>query len=275
MTSIRKNINGDVVAAKKSGNIAKSKLHFIEADQYDDTQAFPAKTGQERGNIPLKNGEYWHSISAILDTVEMTWTGSVEEVATKITNETKFVLGGMDDNVFDLLEGGLGKGFYVVPEICLPDANVKYLLGNGCKPAKMVAFEGGSQKDKTGTTVTFRVECGELVSKYVGSITLQSPQTISVGTSFALTSNDTYQMASDTTGAEIATVSAITDADINRIITIKGGGGVDPMSIVDSGNIILNAGAAWVGDTGKQISFKILKTGGSAYSLVEVYGSRT
>lgn len=278
--SIRKNVDGNVVNGKKAGNLTKAKLYFIEADQYDDTLPFPAKNGRERGNIPLKAGEYWHAIKTILDSVEQKWTGAVDDVAAKITNTTTFILGGMDDEVFDLLENGIGKGFYVVFELCFPDETKRYLIGNGCKPAKMTAFEGGAQKDKTGTTVTFEVVCGELVSTYVGSITLQAPQAIAAdAVSFALTSNDTYEIANGAANTEIADVSAITDADVNRIITIKGGGGAGPSKIVAGGvassPFLLVGGAEWVGVAGSQISFRIMKDGAASYTLVEVYGSRS
>lgn len=278
--SIRKNINGDVVNGKKAGNLTKAKLYFLEADQYDDSLPFPPKNGRERGNIPLKAGEYWHTIKTILDSVEQKWAGTVDEVAAKITNTTTFILGGMDDEVFDLLENGIGKGFYLVFELCFPDETKRYLIGNGCKPAKMTAFDGGAQKDKTGTTVTFEVVCGELVSTYVGSITLQAPQAVTaIATTFALTSADTVQIAEGTTNAEIDNVTAITDADINRIITVKGGGGAGPSKIVSGGAtgapFILVGGEDWVGAAGSQISFRVMKDGTSSYTLVEVYGSRS
>lgn len=273
---LRNNIEGDVINGKKSGNLVKAKLYFIEEDQYDDTLPFPVKSGRERGNIPLKAGEYWHYIKSVLDTPEINWAGTVEEVAAKISNEMKFILGGMEADVFNLLENGIGKGFYVVFELCFPGETVRFLIGNGCKPAKMTAFEGGARKDYTGTTVTFKVECGELLCTYVGTITLQAPQTIAAdATTFALTSNDTYQLAEGTANTEITAVSAITDADINRVVTVKGGGGTGPSVITSGGSYILQEGADWVGDSGSQISFRIMKDGAATYKLVEIYGTRS
>lgn len=274
-TALRQNFNGDVVNGKKAGNLVKAKFYFLEENQYDDALPFPAKNGRERGNIPLKSGETWHYIKSILDTPETKWSGTVEEIAAKISNEFTFVLGSMDDAILDLLEDGIGKGFYVVFELCFPDETVRFLIGNGCKPAKMTAFEGGSLKDNTATTVTFKVECGELICKYVGSITLQAAQTIAAdATTFALTSNDTYKLATGTLNTGITAVSAITDIDIRRIITIVGVGGAGPSKIITGGSFLLNGGAAWIANSGAQISFRIMKNGAATYSLVEVYGSR-
>ena len=275
-TSIRKNVDGNVVNAKKAGNLVKAKFHFITEEQYDDSQPFPARNGRQRGNIPLNAGEYWHTIKSILDTPEIKWSGSVEEIAAKIGNEFVFVLGSMDDDIFNLLEGGIGKGFYIVPEVCFDTETKQYLIGNGCKPAKMVSFEGGALKDHTGTTVTFKVECGELLTEYVGALTTLAPQAIANdAVSFALTSNDTYQIAEGAANTEIANVTAITDADINRRITVKGGGGAGPSKIVTGGNFLLNGGTEWLGGAGASISLRIMKDGDASYKMVEIYGTRT
>lgn len=274
--ALRQNFNGDVVNGKKTGNLIKAKLYFIEEDQYDDALPFPAKNGRERGNIPLKSGEYWHYIKSVLDTPEVKWSGAIEEIAAKVSNEMTFVLGSMDDNIFDLLESGIGKGFYVVFELCFPGETPRFLIGNGCKPAKMTAFEGGALKDNTATTVTFMVACGELVCKYVGSITLEAPQGVTAdATTFALTGNDLYEIAPGTLETEITAISAITDADINRVITLKGGGGSGPSKVVSGGSFLLSGGEEWSAALGAQISFRIMKDGAATYSLVEVYGSRT
>jgi hypothetical protein len=273
---IRKNVDGDVVNTRKAGNLVKAKMYFLTDDQYDDSQPFPAANGRERGNIPLNSGEYWHYIKSVLDTPEVKWSGSIEEVAAKIANEITMILGGMEDDTFDLLQDGIGQGFYVVIELCFTDETVRFLIGNGCKPAKLTAFEGGAMKDYTGTTVTFKVECGEVLYKYVGAITLQDPQTIAADAiTFALTSNDTYEVATGTASTEIANVTAVTDTDINRIIVVKGGGGAGPSKIVTGGNFLLSGGEEWLGDAGEEISFRIMKDGDASYKLVEIYGTRT
>lgn len=275
-TSIRQNVDGDVINSRKSGNLVKALLYFITDNQYDEDQPFPLANGRERGNIPLKAGEYWHKIKLVLDSIEAKWNGTVEEVAAKITNELTFILGGMEDDVFTLLQNGIGQGFYVVFEMCFENETVRYLIGNGCKPAKMSAFEGGALKGYTGTTVTFMVECGELIHKYVGNTPTLAPQAItSDATTFALTSNPLYEIASGTTSAEITAVTAITDADVNRIVTVKGAGGTGPSKIVAGGSFLLNGGIEWIAEAGAEISFRIMKDGDASYKMVEIYGSRT
>lgn len=270
------NIDGDPANTQKAGKQVKAKMWFIEKDQVDDSQTFPARSGRQIANIPLKAGEYWHYIDSVLDSPEPKWSGQMGDVAATIKNELSFMLGGMSDEVFDLLEKGIGRGFYIVWQVC---ATGEYFLsGNACKPVRMTKFEGASDKDKTATSVTFDVECGEVWSKYVGNTPSAPAATIAANaTSVGLTSAQQYQLTSGSaSAAAITAISGVTDADVNRVITLLGSGGAYPSTIaVAATAFLLIGGATWAANTGKQISFKIFKSGTSTYSFVEVAGSRT
>jgi hypothetical protein len=267
--------NGNPGNQYNVGKQVKNKFYFISQDQYDDTISFPSRVGREIGNIPLKAGQYWNKIDTILDSPEIKWTGEQGDVASKINNELTFILGGMGDDIFTLLEQGIGKGFYLVFEVCA--TGDKFIAGNACKPVKMTNFDGGSGKDQTATTVTFKVECGEVWSKYTGNTPTQAAATVAAdATTIGLTSNPEYQLASGTSAAAAITAfTGTTDADINRIVTILGSGGSHPSTISNTATaFLLIGGAQWVANSGSQISFKIFKDGASSYKFVEVAGSR-
>ena len=259
----------------KVGKSVKAKIWIISEDQWDDTVAFPSRIGRERGNITLKAGEYWHYISTVLDSPEPKSTAEEGEIASMITNELKFVVGGMNANLLNLLETGIGKGFFVVWEIC--STGDKYLGGNGCKPLKLTNFEGGPGKDSTSWTLTFKNQCGEIWSTYTGNTPTQAAATLAAdATTITLTANPQYQLTTGTVAAVIMTsFTSVTDADIGRVVTILGSGGTYP-STIDAGNdFLLIAGAQWVALTGASIQFKIFKDGAATYAFVEVAGSRT
>jgi hypothetical protein len=259
-------IAGDPANELKVGKQVKNKLYFIEASQYDDNQTFP--TGNRSiGNIPLLSGQYWNTIEAVLDTPELSWKGTKGDLASTITNTAKFVLGGMGDDVFTLLEKGIGKGFYVVYEVC--STGEKWITGNGCKPAILKEFDGGSDKDKTGTTVTFECECGKMWVKYEGTTPTQAAATVAAdATTITMTSNPQYQLTNGTsTAANITAFTGVTDSDIGRIVTLLGSGGTHP-STIDTGDSFI-VGSTWTALSGKQISFKVYKDT-SVYKFVEV-----
>lgn len=269
-------VNGDPINQYKTGKQVKARMWFIEAAQFDDSQPFPSRINRQIGNIPLKNGEYWHYIDAVLDSPEPKWSGQMGDVAATIKNELSYILGGMSDDVFDHLERGIGRGFYIVWQVCA--TGDYFIAGNACKPVRMTKFDGASDKDKTATTVTFEVDCGEIYSKYIGN-TPSQPAAVVVAdaTTFVLTANSQYQLSSGiATAAAINAITGITDADVNRIITVLGSGGNHPSTISNTAvEFLLVAGAAWTSNAGSQISFKIFKDGAASYKFVEVAGSRT
>lgn len=260
---------------ERSGGQVRSKLYLLSADQWDDTQAFPAMVSRQRGNIPLKSGEYWHYIDSVLDSPEPKWSGEEGDVTVNINNELTFIVGGMPDAVFDLLEQGAGKGFFVVWEIC--SSGKKYIGGTGCKPLKLSNFEGGSTKDNTSTTITFKNTCPQLWCEYVGNTDLEPPSVVAADeTTIALTSKSAYELTSGTSAeANITGFTGVTDTDVGRVVTLIGTDGSYPAQISAGGDFYLNDGTTWEASSGAQIDFEIFKDGAGSYIYFEVAGSRT
>jgi hypothetical protein len=259
---------------KKVGRQVKARLWVLSEDQLDDTVPFPTRVNREIGDLPLKTGEKWHYIHAVYDSIRPTWAGEEGEIASQITNELPFVVGGMDDAVLDLLEKGLNKGFYIVWEICANGQ--RFIGGNGCKPMRLVSFEGRSNEESTSNNLVFRNQCGQIWSKYVGNTPTQDPQLVAAdATEITLTSNPRYQLTSGTAAAAVITgFAAVTDADINRTVTVMGSGGAHPSTIVAGGDFLLIGGVTWEAGAKKKISFRIFKEAASTYKFVEVSGTR-
>jgi len=266
------NIDGDPDNTQKIGKQIKARLWFIEQAQVDDTQQFPAAINGEVANIPLKAGEKWKYIDSVIDTPSLKWSGTQGEIAAVINTEITLIIGGMSTDIFNYLKIGIGKGFYVVLQICATSEN--YIGGNSCKPLRMTKFDGGSDKDKTATTITFANECGDILNKYVGSTPIADPVTVAAdATTILLTSNPVYQLTTAATSAKaITAITGTSDSDVGRIITLQGSGGAFPSTIAASATFLLIGGATWTANAGKQISFKIF--GGATYVFVEVAGSR-
>lgn len=270
------NISGDAGISQSAGKLVKAKVWFITQEQYDDEQAFPARNGREIGNIPLKAGEYWHYIKTqAITNPDAMIGGSLSDVGGTLSNELKLLLAGISDEVLTLIEEHMGKGFYIVFEVCA--TGKKYLGGGGCKPMVLQQPEGGFLNDKTSITLHFKNECGQLFSTYVGNTPTAAPADIAAAASFVLTANPQYKFATDAASTLCKSVTGITDLDVNRVITVFGGGGVGPTRLNQdaAGNILLIGGVNWIGNTGSQISLKIFKDGAATYKLIEIAGTRT
>jgi hypothetical protein len=277
MTVMKKvgNINGDVSNSKKAGKLVSSKIYILSEDQRNDLKPFPERINRGYGTIPLKPGEYWHYLKgAALASPELSIGGEMSDVGATLKNTVKIVCGGLPEELMTLIEEGVGSGFYIIVDIC---GVGRYIGGNGCKPMILQVPEGGAMSDKTSITLTFENQCGELFSKFTGTIQLQDPENIGAAAVAipVVSGNDNYYLESDSSGAVKANATGIADSDINRIITIIGGGGSSPSKIDGSGNFLLTGGETWIAKVGSQISFKIFKDGSDSYKLVEMAGSRS
>lgn len=268
------NVNS-VSNKQRTGRQVKSRLWIVSKDQVDDTVPFPTLNGDRtRGNIPLKAGEYWHYIDTVIDSPEPKWRGEEGDVATTLIQELPFIVGGMTDEVFNLLEQGAGKEFIIVWEVC--STGEIFGGGNGCKGLKLSTFEGGSTKDNTSTTITFTGQCGELWYRYTGNTPTQAPAVVAAdATEITLTSNPQYQLSDGgAAAAAITGFTGVTDSDINRVVTILGSGGSYPSTIAAANSFLLVGGETWTATEGARIDFKIFKDGPSSYTFVEVAGTR-
>lgn len=259
----------------KRGRKIKRKMWLLTADQWDDTQAFPARNGREVGDIPLKAGEYWHYVEMVSDGGDYKSVGESGDVAGTITNTFTAIIGGMDDKVLNLIEGGLNEDFFVVVEFC--DTGEKFLLGDGCKPIMLKSFDGGSTNDNTSWTIVFERINQLIWSDYIGNTTEQATDVVAIdAVTIPLTANSRYQLSSGAAAsATITSFTAVTDADVGRTVVIMGSGGAFPSDITDANDFLLESGVTWSGALGSQISFQIFKDGGATYKFVEVSGSRT
>lgn len=257
------------------GKQIKAKLWIISEDQWDESQGFPAKIDGERANIPLLNGEYWHYIKSVYMSPDMKSTGELGDMAATINNELIFNIRGSNKTIRSFLETGVGAGFFVVVEIC--STGEKTLLGSGCKPSVLSNFDGGPGKDQTGYVVTFKQESPELPCIYTGNTPAEAAEVVAAdATTIGLVANSRYQL---TTGSvsivNITDFTAVTDSDVNRIVTILGSGGTYPSTITSGNAFELIGGETWSALANKQISFKIFKNAGADYAFIEVNGSRT
>ena len=263
------NIAGNPDNEYKVGKRVKFRLWFIEQEQVD-IDNFPDSTGRDLGNIPLIAGQYWHYIDTVYDSVVPKSSGKMGDVAATITNELQFILGGNGDDIFNLLEQGVGRGFYVVWQVCA--TGDLFIGGNACKPLILTNFDWASDKDKTGATVTFTQECGKLWQTYTGNTpTLAASVVAANATTIALTSNPQYQLTDGTAAAAALTAFTGTgDSDVGRVVTILGSGGNHPSTLSNSATeFLLVGGTQWVALAGSQITFKIFKDGAADYKFIE------
>lgn len=257
-------------ADAKEPKQAAVKVYIVWHSQVDGSP--PARVGRDVGTIPLKAGEYWHYIES--EDAPMPSNSVSGDIGKLLGNKLEFIIGGMTDDVLNMLETGIGQKCYVVWEIC--STGNKYLGGNKCKPMKLTNFEAGGD-DYTGFKLTFENQCGELWSNYTGSITLEAASVVAAdATEIPLVANAGYQLTTGAAAAaEITSFINTTAADVKRVVTVYGSGGAWPSTIPSGNDFLLIDGVTWEALAGTQISFMIFKDAGAGYKYMEVAGSRS
>ncbi len=239
----------EVANTAKSGKQVKGRLWLLAYNQFDQDAGFPTRTGITYGNIPLKLLEKWHYIDVIEDTPEPMSSGELGDVAANLKNTLKFTVGGLSDNLIQLLEDGIGMKFYVVWQQC--NSGTKWLGGDACKPMKMISFSGGSSKDYTGFEITFENEGNKMYSKYSGNTPIAEPVTLAAdAAAIAFSAMAQQYQLTDGLAAPIAitSVSGVSATDDGKVFDVLGSGGSKPSTI--------SAGA--------------VKSGAATYSFIEV-----
>lgn len=260
---------------KKRGKLVKNRIYIIFEDQIDKEAVFAGPSGRNMPNIPLKAGEYWHFIETPHKTPPKPRSnGEGGDIASNLKNELEIVIGGYEDELMNFAENGCGLGALIVFELCA--TGEKFIGGTMCKPLLFDSFNWASE-DNTAMTCMFSNENGRLWLNYSGTTPLQAADTVNAdAVTIALTSNPQYQLTSGAAAAaSITGFSAVTDADVNRVVTLFGSGGAFPSTIETGNDFLLVDGATWTANSRAQISFKIFKDNDASYKFIEVANSRT
>ena len=269
------NVDGDVANSKKAGKLVSAKIWFITVDQVDSTSSFPTRADNTRnlGNISLSAGEYWHYIKTVLISKPEAGIGAnMGDIGATLTNEITAVLGGLSDEILNLLESKIGSGFYLVIDV--EGYDDRFIFGTEFSPMILQEPEGGFKKDQTSCTLKFSNEGAYYYSNYTGNTPVQAATPIAASaTTVALTSAPTYVMGTEEAGSGLISVTGLTDSDVSRIITVSGSGS-GSIKQDDAGDFLLVGSTTWDADAGSQISFKVYKQA-AGYKLIEIAGSRS
>jgi hypothetical protein len=150
----------------------------------------------------------------------------------------------------------------------------KCIAGSPCSGGLLVSVQSlGRMEDGFNGAVLNMVgdQCPEPFWFYDGPIIRDTPQIVAPdATTFALTDKVQYQLSDNTTATTLASISAVTDVSVGRIIELVGAGSTYPTSVAPTSTFILQNGVAWSAVQGSKLSLLIVKTGFSTYAFYEV-----
>lgn len=261
--------------AERQGKQLNYKIYLLHVDQWNEALGFPAQIDGSRSTVPVVSGEKWHYIGSVDDTQELGINAEAGEIASAITNDLKFVVGGVNKKIRMFLQDGLNEKFFIVVKASY--GNKMFLGGDGNKPMKLISFSGGMLKDNTSMNLEFKNESLSIWSEYTGALPIVDPVTIAAdATEVALTSDgDQYLITSGTAAAaNITAFTGMTASQHLKVVELVGLGGAFPATIDDDDDFLLIDGTTWTSTVGARISFQIYKMGASTYKFIEMPGSR-
>jgi len=241
-----------------SGNVIGMRVWLIHRSQLDMDAPWPYDANGDLGTIPLKPGEHMHYIEGIDGTVGDTSAGAKGDITTTVTNTFTITLGGNRKEVRDFLELYAGESFIIIYQEC--GSMDYYVLGNKCKCMRLNEFSRNNNSESRSAALTFQNVSFIQPAKYIGAIISQPPTILPVGASIiAFSSAREYATNPNNTAAvSITSFSGLTAADAGKVFVISGKGGSYLTSIASGSSIILKDGQTWTGNSGSQLTLKVL-----------------
>ncbi len=239
------------------------RMWLASTDQLDEDQEFPTPAANSRdiSSIPLADGEYFHYMDGIKDSLKFTSTGEKGDI-TSTFNKTFSIVVVHNDQTLNFVETYQGRGFIQIYKEC--ESSNKYLLGSRCKPMYLTSFETKEDGDGKYITLTFTNSHWRQPLNYTGSITTAEPVTLDAdATTLAIESgNDNYTLTVPSSAdVTISAVSGIASSDVGRTITVKAPAtSTNVNSIADNDVFILKDGETWTANPGSSIVFEIFDT---------------
>jgi hypothetical protein len=183
---------------------------------------------------------------------------------------------GISKLTLDWLYKNLGERVVAIWERC--SDGQKFIGGSPCSGGLVVKFTNLGNLDGGIAGIALSLEggdCPEPFWFYDGTIPREAPVAIGLGdaTTFPLQDASQYILTDNAAAKTLTDITAVSDADVGRIIELIGAGVTFPTQIEPSAKFILQQAAAFSAAVGKSISFQIAKTGASTYAFYEVLRS--
>ncbi|WP_304015823.1 hypothetical protein [Nonlabens dokdonensis] len=197
------------------------------------------------GNVVLRSGAKMDSFYASPSEIKPGFDPEGEEDAIGIMQKLEAMHPGNEITSKEFVAAWNGVPAYIIVNYC--DGRASEFYGTECAPMNLKAAFA-ADKDKTGFTFTFeQFKRTRLVpGDYTGDQSFTEANTPSGFALDLLKANDSqqYDLEASATASTSITVSS-TDLETRTKITLVGGGGANPATLANGGEIHLIGGTSW------------------------------
>jgi hypothetical protein len=261
----------DLGIQSKSSKLSSLKYRLYLALLTDvDVDNFPkAVLSTITSNVLLPGRTHFY-VDTKINTINP--TGAAGESQGNVTLTLSPQLEGISKDSLTWIYGLNGERVIAIWENC--ETGQKFIGGSPCSGGLLVSVQSlGRMEDGFNGAVLNLVgdECPEPFWFYDGPIIRDTPQIVPPdATTFALTAKVQYRLSDNTAARTLASITAVTDDSVGRIIELLGAGVNFPTTVAPSSSFLLRNGVAWSATEGSKLSLLITKTGTSTYAFYEV-----
>jgi hypothetical protein len=266
------NTNQPINEASTKFGSSKYRLILVRFRDELDVDNFAKAVNATISQVPLLSGKKMHYLDCSVGSV-IPSAASAGTIAPQGTITIAATIEGISKSTLGWLYENNGEYFLVIWENC--KTGQRFIGGGPCGGLKLTYKSLGIQNkgEWQGAEIEFKGDqCPDPFNFYDGNIVLEDPAVVTITDGkFAIGTGSQYQLPDGGTAVQTLTdITGITDADVGRIIDLRGAGLNFPVKISASAKFILQNGVDFNASNNTSISFQIAKTGASAYAFYEV-----
>lgn len=271
MTYVKANVLRPTKTAPGSGGDKKDIIYLFDFDDLADDGYHRSGDGVITDQLVFKPGKYMIKVYGTVSKLKGNYETEGDEDAEGFNHGFEIEHPGDGIEIMKLVQNWTGKNIGAITQKCSENYLKQY--GTPCSPLKLKA-SGQDDKDANVQKLVLKntVKAPFVPGKYEGTLTFESPvATIAAAATVVNLSTGQGQYQTTTGSSASVVIATLSNAADGMVFTLLGSGGTYPPKVgATSTDFILQDGAEWTGLSGSKITFRVMKTGASAYKAIEL-----
>lgn len=251
----------------KSPGATASKEPNVTIVAVEDILVFPPTDGKGVnyvGDFVMKTGTSMYQVYMTPSKIKAGFESDGDEDSVSFKQKFEGEHPGNELAIAEFVQNWTGINCIVIYGSC--SDSFRKVIGTKCAPVQLKP----SLKDDNDSRMHMLVfeqfaKSGYVPGHYTGNLSFASPFTVVSTTAVALNATNGYQYQLPSLAVTAAVTIATNTLNHGDIVTLLGGGGVAPATLVTgvaNNSAVLAGGTTWVGLAGATITFKVFDAGG-------------
>jgi len=245
----------------KSPGASAPKEPNVTIVDVDDIAAFPQRNGKGvlmEGSFVMKPNANMIQVYMTPSKSKGTYESEGDEDAQQFKHKFEGEHPGNELEISEFVQNFTGRNVIIIYGSC--SDNFRKVLGSKCAPLQLKpSLQDDNDARKHMLVFEQAAASGYVPGHYIGEIVLEDPFQ-AIGTDLTVTSTTLMQKLPSSAAAAEITVTSIT-AEVDKVVTLIGGGGANAAVLEPTENVLLKGGANWTALEGSVIHFRVYDAG--------------